>query len=125
MKKTTLKQKSPGKRVNKQKGESSVIAKISSMQEPYRAMGERLHALIKASSPELSPKLWYGMPAYAKDGKVICFFRGDINERYMTLGFTENAKLDEGNLWPTSFALKELTVAEEARIIDLVKKAVI
>jgi Domain of unknown function (DU1801). len=90
----------------------------------YRAMGEQLHALIKTSAPSLSPKTWYGMPAYAQDGKVICFFRGADKERYMTLGFTEDANLDQGNLWPTSFALKELTATEEAQITDLVKKAV-
>src|SRR5881398_765639 len=92
----------------------------------YRAMGERLHAIIKASAPVLSPKVWYGMPAYAKDGKVVCFFRGAqmFKERYMTLGFSDEANLDEGALWPTAFALKELTAAEEARIGALVKKAV-
>ena len=90
-------------------------------------MGERLHVIIKANAPELSPKVWYGMPAYARDGKVVCFFRGVIlskAERYMTLGFTEEAKLDEGNMWPVAFALKELTAAEEASIGALVKKAV-
>ncbi|NLE99742.1 MAG: DUF1801 domain-containing protein [Anaerolineales bacterium] len=94
------------------------------MPEPYRAMGERLHTLILQSAPALAPRLWYGMPAYAKDGKVICFFRGDSSERYMTLGFSEDAKLDEGRLWPTSFALTELTAAEEATISALVEKAV-
>ncbi|WJI10523.1 DUF1801 domain-containing protein [Methanobacterium sp. CWC-01] len=94
------------------------------MPEPYRTMGERLHAIIKASEPTISPRLWYGMPAYAKDGKVVCFFRGAEDERYMTLGFNENANLDEGHMWPTSFALKELTATEEERIIALVKKAV-
>ncbi|AFV25306.1 protein of unknown function DUF1801 [Methanolobus psychrophilus R15] len=94
------------------------------MPEPYSAMGERLHAIIKASAPSLSPKTWYGMPAYARDGKVVCFFRGTKDERYMTFGFDEDANLDDGNLWPTSFALKELTATEEAMIAALVKKAV-
>jgi hypothetical protein len=104
-----------------------VLATIATMSGPYRAMGERLHAIIKASAPALSPKLWYGMPAYAnKDGKVICFFRSGqkFKERYMTLGFNDMANLDEGNMWPIAFALKELTAAEEARIGALVKKAV-
>jgi hypothetical protein len=124
MKKTTLNQQKPGSRSNKADGESTVLSKIAVMPEPYRTMGERLHVIIKASTPNISPKLWYGMPAYAKDGKVVCFFRGAKNERYMTLGFTENANLDEGHFWPTSFALKELTADEEARIDALVKKAV-
>ena len=96
------------------------------MPGPDRAVGERLHAIIKASAPALSPKLWYGMPAYAKDGKVICFFRSGqkFKERYMTLGFNNEAKLDEGHMWPITFALKELTAAEESRIGALVKKAV-
>jgi uncharacterized protein YdhG (YjbR/CyaY superfamily) len=103
-----------------------VLAAIEAMPGPDRAMGERLHAVIKASAPALSPKLWYGMPAYAKDGKVICFFRSGqkFKERYMTLGFNNEAKLDEGYMWPITFALKELTAAEEARIGALVKKAV-
>ncbi len=113
-------------RADKADGESAVLAKIAAMPGPYRAMGERLHAIIKASAPALSPKVWYGMPAYAKDGKVVCFFRGAqmFKERYMTLGFSDEANLDEGALWPTAFALKELTAAEEARIGALVKKAV-
>ena len=96
------------------------------MPEPSRAMGKRLHAIIKSSAPALSPKLWYGMPAYAKNGKVVCFFRGaeKFKERYMTLGFNDLAHLDEGNMWPIAFALKELTTAEETRIAGLVKKAV-
>ena len=122
MKKTSEKKPSP--RSNKEKGESAAFAKIAVMPEPYRVIGERLHAIIKDSAPSLSPRTWYGMPAYAKDGKVICFFRGDENERYMTFAFTEEANLDEGNLWPTSYALKELTATEEAVIIALVKKAV-
>lgn len=108
-------------------GESAVLAAIAAMPEPYRAMGKRLHAIIKASAPSLSPKTWYGMPAYAnKDGMVVCFFRGGdkFKERYMTLGFNDEANLDEGHMWPISFALKELTTAEEARIGALVKKAV-
>src|SRR5205807_1226968 len=111
---------------NKAEGESDVLAKIAEMPEPDRAMGERLHAIIKASAPVLSPKLWYGMPAYAKDGKVVCFFQSaqKFNTRYATLGFNDKANLDEGGLWPVAFALKELTAAEEARIGALVKKAV-
>ena len=123
MKKTTINQQK-GSHADKADGESVVHAKIAEMPGRYRFMGELLHTIIKASVPALSPKLWYGMPAYAKDGKVICFFRGAKNERYMTLGFTEEANLDEGNLWPTSFALKELTATEEAKITALVKKAV-
>jgi len=115
-----------GARADKMDGESAVLAKIAEMPEPDRAMGERLHAIIKASAPALSPRLWYGMPAYAKDGKVVCFFRSaqKFKERYMTLGFNDEANLDEGNMWPIAFALKELTAAEEARIGALVKKAV-
>jgi uncharacterized protein YdhG (YjbR/CyaY superfamily) len=115
-------------RANKDKaaGERAVLAKIAEMPEPDRAMGERLHAVIKASAPALSPRLWYGMPAYAKDGKVVCFFQAaqKFNSRYATFGFSDSANLDEGGLWPTAFALKELTAAEEARIGALVKKAV-
>jgi len=107
-------------------GESAVLAKIAAMPEPDRAMGKRLHALIRASTPALSPKLWYGMPAYAKDGKVVCFFQSaqKFNTRYATLGFSDKANLDEGALWPTAFALRALTAAEDARIGALVKKAV-
>jgi hypothetical protein len=125
-KETTLNQQKPGPRADKSDGESAVLAAIAAMPGPDRAMGERLHSIIKASAPALSPKTWYGMPAYAKDGKVVCFFRGGqrFNERYMTFGFNDNANLDEGGLWPTAFALKELTAAEEARIAALVKKAV-
>src|SRR5262245_35963722 len=116
----------PGPRADKADGESAVLAKIAAMPEPDRAMSERLHAIIKASAPALSPRLWYGMPAYARDGKVVCFFRDTqkFKERYMTLGFNEDAHLDEGAMWPTAFALKELTATEEARIGALVKKAV-
>ncbi len=111
----------------KAEDEAAVLAAIAAMPEPYRAMGERLHAIIKASAPALSPKTWYGMPAYAnKDGKVVCFFRGGdkFKERYMTLGFNDAAKLDEGSLWPIAYALTELTPAEEDRIGTIVKKAV-
>jgi hypothetical protein len=112
--------------LKKAEGESTVLAKIAEMSEPDRTMGGRLHAIIKASAPVLSPKTWYGMPAYAKDGKVVCFFQSaqKFNSRYATLGFSDKANLDEGAMWPTSFALKELTDAEEARIGALVKKAV-
>jgi uncharacterized protein YdhG (YjbR/CyaY superfamily) len=108
-------------------GESAVLAKIAEMPEPDRAMGERLHAIIKASAPALSPKTWYGMPAYAnKDGKVVCFFQSaqKFDSRYATLGFSDEANLDEGAMWPTSFALKELSATEEAKIGALVKRAV-
>ena len=125
-KETTVNQQKPDARADKADGESAVLATIAAMPGLDRAMGERLHAVIKASAPALSPKLWYGMPAYAKDGKVICFFRSaqKFKERYMTLGFNNEANLDEGHMWPIAFALKELTVAEEARIAALVKKAV-
>ncbi len=107
-------------------GESAVLAKIAEMPGPDRAMAERLHAIVKASAPVLSSKTWYGMPAYAKDGKVVCFFQSGakFKSRYATLGFSDEANLDEGAMWPTSFTLKELTAAEEARIGALVKKAV-
>jgi len=107
-------------------GERAVLAKIAEMQGPDRAMAERLHEIVKASAPDLSPKTWYGMPAYAKDGKVVCFFQSaqKFNSRYATLGFSDKANLDEGAMWPTSFALKELTATEEAKIGALVKKAV-
>ncbi len=111
---------------NKADGESAVLAKIAQMPAPDRAMGKRLHAIIKASAPVLSPKLWYGMPAYAKDDKVVCFFQSaqKFKTRYATFGFSDAANLDEGALWPTAFALKKLTAAEEARIGAIVKKAV-
>jgi uncharacterized protein YdhG (YjbR/CyaY superfamily) len=110
----------------KAEGESAVLAKIAAMRAPDRAIGKRLHAIIKASAPVLSPKLWYGMPAYAKDGKVVCFFQDaqKFKTRYATFGFSDQANLDEGAMWPTAFALKELTAAEEARIGAIVKKAV-
>ncbi|MEO8744108.1 MAG: DUF1801 domain-containing protein [Candidatus Dormiibacterota bacterium] len=106
--------------------ESAVLEKIAAMAAPDRAMAERLHAVIKASAPVLSPKLWYGMPAYARDGKVVCFFQDarKFKTRYATLGFSDASNLDEGALWPTAFALKKLTAVEEARIGALVKKAV-
>ena len=114
-----------GPRAGKADGESDVLAKIAEMPEPDRAMAKRLHAIIKASAPALSPKTWYGMPAYAKDGKVVCFFQSaqKFNSRYATFGFSDTAKLDEGAMWPTSFALKELTATEETRIAALVKRA--
>ena len=107
-------------------GEGEVLAKFAEMPERDRAMAERLHAIIKASAPALSPRLWYGMPAYAKDGKVVCFFQSaqKFKTRYATFGFMHQANLDEGAMWPTAFALKELTATEEARIGALVKKAV-
>ena len=113
-------------RAGKAGEESAVLEKIAAMPAPDRTMGERLHAIIKASAPELSPKLSYGMPAYAKDGNVVCFFQDaqKFKTRYATLGFSDKATLDEGHMWPTAFALKELTAAEEARIGALVKKAV-
>jgi uncharacterized protein YdhG (YjbR/CyaY superfamily) len=114
-----------GPRADKADGESEVLAKIAEMLEPDRAMGERLHAVIKASAPALSPRLWYGMPAYAKDGKVVCFFQPaqKFKSRYATFGFNDTANLDEGTMWPTAYALTELTDADEARIGALVKKA--
>jgi len=116
----------PGPRGGKADDESAVLAKIAAMPAPDRTMAERLHAIIKASAPGLSPKLWYGMPAYAKDGNVVCFFQAahKFKARYATLGFSDKAALDEGPMWPIAFALKELTAAEEARIGALVKKAV-
>jgi uncharacterized protein YdhG (YjbR/CyaY superfamily) len=107
-------------------GERDVLAKIAEMQGSDRAIAERLHAIIKASAPALSPKTWYGMPAYAKDGKVVCYFQSaeKFNSRYATFGFNDTANLDKGAMWPTSFALKELTAADESKIAALVKKAV-
>jgi len=107
-------------------GEADVLAKIAEMPEPDRAMAEQVHAIVKASAPALSPRTWYGMPAYAIDGKVVCFFQSSqkFKTRYATLGFSDTAKLDEGAMWPTAFALKKLTIAEEARIRALLKKAV-
>lgn len=113
-------------RRDKADGESDVLAKIAEMPEPDRTMAQRIHEIIKASAPALSPRTWYGMPAYARDGKVVCFFQGayKFKARYATFGFNDAASLDEGAMWPTAFALKELTAAEEARIAALVKKAV-
>ena len=115
-----------GPRADKADGESALLAKIAGMPEPDRAMGKRLHAIIKASAPALTPKLWYGMPSYARDGKIVCFFQSaqKFKTRYATLGFSDKANLDAGDLWPTAFALKELTAASEARIGELVKQAV-
>ncbi len=113
-------------RGEKEDGEGAVLANIAAMPEPDRALGERLHAIIKASAPALSPRLWYGMPAYSKDGKVVCFFQSarKFKTRYATFGFMHQANLDEGAMWPTGFALTALTATEEARIVALVKKAV-
>jgi len=111
---------------NKAEGESAALAAIAAMKEPDRALAKRVHAIIKASAPTLAPKTWYGMPAYTKDDKVVCFFQSaqKFQTRYATLGFSARAKLDDGVMWPVAFALKELTAAEEARISALVKKAV-
>lgn len=106
-------------------GERAVLAKIAEMPEPDRSMAERLHAIVKASAPSLTPRTWYGMPAYAQDGKVVCFFQSaaKFKARYATFGFSDKAQLDDGNMWPTSFALKELTSAEERKLAELVKQA--
>ncbi|HXI04575.1 MAG TPA: DUF1801 domain-containing protein [Candidatus Saccharimonadales bacterium] len=114
------------KDAKKADGEGAVLEKIAAMPEPYRGMAKRLHAIIKSSAPDLSPRVWYGMPGYAKDGAVICFFRSGhmFKERYMTLGFNNKANLDEGAMWPVAFALMSLTAAEESKIAALVKKAV-
>ncbi len=126
MKKTTLNQHKPKPRAKKADGESDVLEKIAEMQEPDRVMAEQIHDIIKTSAPELTPRLWYGMPAYAKDGKVICFFQNahKFKTRYATLGFSDKANLDEGNMWPSAYALKELTATEEARIAALIKMAI-
>ena len=115
-----------GSGADKSDGESEVLAKIAEMPEPDRAMATRIHSIVKASAPSLSPRTWYGMPAYAKDGKVVCFFQSahKFKARYATFGFSDTAKLDEGAMWPASFALTKLTAAEEARISELVRKAV-
>jgi uncharacterized protein YdhG (YjbR/CyaY superfamily) len=114
-----------GRRAGKADGESAMLAAIAALPPPDRVMGERFHAIIKANAPDLSPKTWYGMPAYARDGNVVCFFQSahKFKTRYATLGFSDKANLDDGHMWPTAFALKELTTAEEARIGALVKKA--
>jgi hypothetical protein len=113
-------------RAGKGEGESVVLAKIAEMREPDRTMAKRLHTIIRESAPALSPRLWYGMPAYAKDDKVVCHFQAaaKFKTRYATFGFSDKANLDEGNMWPNAYALKGLTAAEEARIVALVKKAV-
>ena len=117
---------SRGGKTSKADGEADVLAKIAEMPKADRQMAKRLHALVKESAPELTPRTWYGMPAYAKDGKVVCFFQNaaKFKARYATLGFSDKANLDEGSMWPTSFALKKLGAAEEKRIAALVKKAV-
>jgi len=121
-----MKERAQELKEDKADGEDAVLAKIDKMPEPDRAMGKRLHAIIKASAPTLAPRLWYGMPAYAKDGKVVCFFQSaqKFKTRYATFGFSDKANLDEGTMWPTAFALTKLTAADEARIGALVKKAV-
>jgi hypothetical protein len=121
-----LKAAAPRGRNSKADGENDVLAKIAEMPEPDRGMAERLHALVKATAPDLSPRTWYGMPAYAKDGKVVCFFQSaqKFKTRYATLGFSERANLDDGAMWPVAFALKKLTGAEEASIRALVERAV-
>ena len=114
------------RRAGKANDESALLAKIAEMREPDRSMAKKLHAIVKATAPDLSPRTWYGMPAYAKDDKVVCFFQAaqKFKARYSTLGFSDQAKLDESQMWPTAFALKGLTATEETRIIALVKKAV-
>ncbi len=123
-----MKERAKELKANKKKadGESEVLEKIAEMSAPDRAMAKRLHKIVKASAPDLSPRTWYGMPAYAKDDKVVCFFQsgGKFKTRYATLGFSENANLDDGVMWPTAFALKKLTASEEAKIAALVKQAV-
>ena len=122
---TTTKKTASRKPAKKTDGESAVLDAIAAMPAPYRAMGKRLHEIVTDSAPALSPRTWYGMPAYAKEGKVVCFFRGadKFKERYMTLGFNDVANLDEGNMWPIAFALTELTATGEKKISALVKKA--
>lgn len=136
MAKATQSKKSPAKkgikkavnrpRTAKQDGETAVLAQIAAMPEADRVLGERLHAIIKANAPDLSPRLWYGMPAYSKDGKIVCFFQSaqKFKTRYATFGFMHAANLDDGGMWPTAFALTKLTPAEEAKLAALVKKAV-
>jgi len=121
-----LKAESGRRRTGKVDGDRTVLDKIAEMPEPDRAMAERLHALVRASAPDLSPKLWYGMPAYARDGKVVCYFQAasKFGARYATFGFNDVANLDDGEMWPTAFALKTLTRAEEARISAVVERAV-
>jgi uncharacterized protein YdhG (YjbR/CyaY superfamily) len=126
MKERARELKAEARRGPKADPESEVLAKIAEMPEPDRAKAERIHAIVKASAPDLVPRTWYGMPAYSKDGNVVCFFQSahKFKSRYATLGFNDRANLDEGSMWPTAFALKDLTGAEEARIAELVKKAV-
>ena len=126
MKERAQELKAEAREQTRRTGKSAVLAKIAEMPGTDRAMAKRLHAIVKASAPALSPKTWYGMPAYAKDGKVVCFFQSaqKFKSRYATFGFSDEANLDDGAMWPTSFALKELTAADEARIGALVKKAV-
>ena len=126
MKERAGEQKAVTGRGSKPDGESEVLAKLAEMPKPDRVLGERIHAIVKASAPTLSPRLWYGMPAYARDGKVVCFFQSaqKFKTRYATFGFSDKANLDEGAMWPVAFALKELTAADEERIAALVKKAV-
>jgi uncharacterized protein YdhG (YjbR/CyaY superfamily) len=121
-----MKERARELKAGKADGETMLLEKIAEMKGNDRAMAERIHAIVKASAPSLQPKTWYGMPAYARDGKVICFFQaaGKFKARYATFGFNDEARLDEGNMWPASFALKELTPAEEEKIAALVKKAV-
>lgn len=126
MKKRTLNQKKINSSSENTDAESTVLAKIEEMMEPDRAMAKRLHDIIKSNAPILTPRLWYGMPAYAKEGKVICFFQSGtkFNTRYSTLGFSDQANLDEDSMWPVAFALKELNAVEEKKIVALVKKAI-
>jgi uncharacterized protein YdhG (YjbR/CyaY superfamily) len=126
MKERARESKASARRRSRADGESDVLAKIAEMEEPDRAMAERLHVLVKASAPDLSPRTWYGMPAYAKDGDVVCFFQAakKFKTRYATFGFSDKANLDDGGMWPNAYALKELTAAAEERIGELVKKAV-
>jgi uncharacterized protein YdhG (YjbR/CyaY superfamily) len=126
MKERSKELKAQGRRTNKADAEAEVLAKIAEMPEPDRSMAERLHAIVEESAPVLSPKLWYGMPAYARDGKVVCFFQSadKFKARYATFGFNDHASLDDGTMWPTSFAIKELSPTDEATLGALVKKAV-
>jgi len=123
--KAAMRERAREMRAGDEDGETTVLAKIASMKEPDRTMGKRIHAIIKASVPGLTPRLWYGMPAYAKDGKIVCHFQdaAKFKTRYATLGFSDKANLDEGSIWPVAYALKELTPVEEAKISALVKKA--
>lgn len=125
MKEHAREQKAAAKRVSKEEDEQAVLAKIAEMEEPDRAMAMRVHEIVKASAPELSPKLWYGMPAYARDGRVICFFQpaNKFKARYSTLGFNDGAELDEGFMWPVAYALTKMTPVEETRIGELVRRA--